>query len=78
MKWSKARIERDTNDILSAFGPAETPEALEALAFEVWVEAEEYGGGPDFARALAAELSHRALILRNRGAGAVLASLSAA
>lgn len=65
MKWSAVDIERDADDILRAFGAGGTPEILENLAFEIWSQADQYGGGPEFARAVAANLRRRALVMRN-------------
>ncbi len=66
MPWTDDETKFAAESLIEAFGPFDTPKELEAFAAELVEKDDVYDDGPEAARAIAADLRRRALILRNR------------
>jgi hypothetical protein len=66
-------VAREVNEVIADFGRAFTPEGMERLARGAEVNANNYDGGPVFARAVAAEFRRRAADMKRRERARTLA-----
>lgn len=67
-----SHVAKEVSEILAEYGPANSPQDLERLARGADGHPNNYDGGPQLARAVAAEFRRRAQDMRARGGGTLL------